>query len=405
MRVLQVDKFLRRYGGAAAYMLDLGELLTRRGHRVEYFSVSHAENMNATYQDLFPTVPSYEPPPTELRARLRAGANMFWSREASRGMEAVLEEFQPDIVHLHNIYHQLSPSVLRPIGSRGIPMVMTLHDFKLICPTYRLHDGRSSCEACVGGGFHNAVLRRCKSGSIVNSALLAAETAVHRQLGAYDSVDRFVCPSRFLLDKLLEAGFDPDRLEHLPNFTSLEPVTERRQPGDAVVSIGRLSREKGIDTLIEACAIPPARPLRIAGTGPLEDQLRSSAQGLAPDTTVFLGQLDRPAVISEIDHGRVVVFPARGYENMPLAILEAMSRGKPVIVTDIGGSPELIERECGGVTVPPDDPIALRAAIDRFDDPDFARRVGHAGVERVRHQYLPSGHVERIESIYGELLR
>jgi glycosyltransferase involved in cell wall biosynthesis len=404
LRVLQVDKFLRRYGGAAAYMLDLGELLTQRGHRVEYFSVHHAENLSATYQDLFPEVPSYEPPPRELRARLQAGANMFWSREAGRAMEAVLEDFQPDIVHLHNIYHQLSPSVLRPIGSRGIPMVMTLHDFKLICPTYRLHDGRSSCEACLGGGFHHAVLRRCKSGSIVNSALLAAETAVHRHLGAYDSVDRLVCPSRFLLEKLLEAGFDPDRLEHLPNFTSLEPVTELHQPGEAVVSIGRLSQEKGIDTLIEACAIPPALPLRIAGTGPLEDRLRSSAAGLAPDTTAFLGQLDRPGVIGEIDHARVVVFPARGYENMPLAILEAMSRGKPVIVTDIGGSPELIENDVGGITVPPDDPVALRAAIDRFTDPDFARLVGDAGVQRVRDHYLPSGHVERIESLYRRLL-
>lgn len=404
LRVLQVDKYLRRYGGAAAYMLDLGELLARRGHRVEYFSVHHTENIAATYQDLFPKVPSYDPPPKELRARLRAGANMFWSREAGQAMEAVLNEFQPDIVHLHNIYHQLSPSVLRPIGSRGIPMVMTLHDFKLICPTYRLHDGRSSCEACIGGGFHNAVLRRCKSGSIVNSALLAAETAVHRHSGAYDSVDRVVCPSRFLLEKLLEAGFHPDRLEHLPNFTNLEPIIESPQPGRAVVSIGRLSQEKGIDTLIEACALPPALPLRIAGTGPLEDGLRSLALRQAPDSTTFLGHLDRSAVIHEIDHARVVVFPARGYENMPLAILEAMSRGKPVIVTDIGGSPELIEGECGGIAVPPDDPVSLRAAIDRFDDPDFAQRVGDAGAERVRDRYLPSPHVDRIESLYGELL-
>lgn len=404
LRVLQVDKFLRRYGGAATYMLDLGRLLTERGHKVEFFSVDDDRNLDATYEDLFPRVPSYDPPPEGLGAKIRAGANMFWSRQAARAMDEVLDDFRPDIVHLHNIYHQLSPSILRPIAGREIPMVMTLHDFKLICPTYRLHDGGSSCEACVTGGFHNAVIRRCRGGSIINSALLAAETASHRRLGAYDPVDRLICPSRFLLDKLVEGGIDRSRLLHIPNFTTVDPVTEPHPPGPAVLSVGRLSQEKGIDTLIEACAIAPAVPLRIAGTGPLDEPLRRRAATVGADTTTFLGQLERDRVIDEIDRARVVVFPARGYENMPLAIMEAMSRARPVIVTDIGGSPELVEGDNGGLTVRPEDPVALRAAIDKFHDVEFARRVGRRGVERVQGHYRPKGHVERIESLYHELL-
>jgi glycosyltransferase involved in cell wall biosynthesis len=404
LRVLQVDKFFRRFGGAAAYMLDLGAQLQQRGHEVEYFAADHPENLPARYEQLFPHVESYDPPPERFTARVRAGVGMFWSRPAAQAMEAVLDDFDPDVVHLHNIYHQLSPSVLKPIRERGIPIVMTLHDFKLICPTYRLHDGRGSCEACLGGGFHHAVARRCKSGSLVNSTVLATETAFHRLIGAYDAVDRFVCPSRFLLDKLVEGGFDADRLEHIPNFSSVPMVTGERPPGSGVLSVGRLSQEKGIDTLIRACALAPARPLRIAGEGPLAAPLQQLANDVAGDTTRFLGQLDRDAVLAEIDAARVVTFPARGYENMPLAIIEAMARQVPVIVTDIGGSPELVADGGGGLCVPPDDHVALRRAIDRLDDPAVAVELGAQGVERVARRFTPDVHLDRIEALYAELL-
>ena len=403
LRILQVDKFLRRFGGAAAYMLDLGDHLQRLGHTVEYFAAAHPDNRPATYEHLFPAVESYDPPPPGLSRKLRAGTGMFWSRPAARAMEAVLDEFRPDIVHLHNIYHQLSPSILVPIRRRNIPIVMTVHDFKLICPTYRMHDGRGSCEACLGGGFHHAALRRCKSGSFVNSALLASETAVHRRFGAYDAVDRFVCPSTFLYDKLAEAGFEPRRLSHIPNFSSA-PLAGGERTGDgAVLSVGRLSAEKGIDTLIRACSLAPARPLRIAGDGPLSEPLRELARELADDTTRFLGQLDGADVLREIDLASVVAFPARGYENMPLAIVEAMARGVPVVVTDIGGSPEIIADSGGGLTVPPDDPAALRRAIDRFDDPSFNAEVGADGVRRVAERFTPTVHLRQIERLYADL--
>jgi glycosyltransferase involved in cell wall biosynthesis len=403
LKVLEVDKFLRRFGGAAVYMLDLGTQLQRRGHEVEFFSAAHPDNLPATYEHLFPAVDDYDPPPDGLSRKLRAGAGMFWSRPAARAMAAVLDQFQPDIVHVHNIYHQLSPSILSPIRERGIPIVMTLHDFKLICPTYRMHDGRGSCEACLGGGFQNAVLRRCQSGSVVNSAVLASETAFHRKIGAYDAVDRFVCPSMFLHDKLLEAGFEPGRLQHIPNFSSAPLATNPHAPGGDVLSLGRLSQEKGIDTLIRACALAPARRLRIAGEGPLSGALRQLADELAVSTTAFLGQLDGPEVLDELDHAGVVVFPARGYENMPLAIVEAMARRVPVVVTDIGGSPEIVSGGGGGLTVPPDDPVALRQAIDRFDDPVLAAELGDDGVRRVRERFTPEVVLPQIERLYAEL--
>jgi glycosyltransferase involved in cell wall biosynthesis len=403
LRILQVDKFLRRFGGAAAYMIDLGGHLQRLGHTVEYFAAAHPDNNPATYEHLFPTVESYDPAPPGLPRKLRAGTEMLWSRQAERSMEAVLDEFRPDIVHVHNIYHQLSPSILAPIRRRHIPIVMTVHDFKLICPTYRLHDGQGPCEACLNGSFRNAVLRRCKSGSLISSALLASETALHRKFGAYDAVDRFVCPSAFLYDKLVEAGFEPARLTHIPNFTSAPLVEGGRSGGRAVLSVGRLDHQKGLDTLIRACAIAPARPLRIAGEGPLSGPLRDLAGEVADGTTQFLGQLGEADVLREIDAASVVAFPARGYENMPLAIVEALARGVPVVVTDIGGSPEIIADSGGGLTVPPDDPVALRDAIDRLDDPSVNAEIGADGVRRVAERFTPTVHLRQIERLYAEL--
>lgn len=401
--ILQVDKFLRPYGGAAIYMFDLADQLQARGHRVEYFSVQHPENRESSLSDTFPPDTTYDPPPDGMGNKIRAAAAMTWSNRAAKGMAKALDRYRPDLVHLHNIYHQLSPSILAPIHHRGIPMVMTLHDFKLICPSYRMHDGTGPCEACLGGNFMNAASRRCKSGSLAQSTVLAIESTLHRQLGAYDAIDAFVCPSTFLRDKLVEGGFDERRLRHIPNFTTVEPVAESGPRGEHILSVGRLSAEKGLETLIEACGRAPARRLRIVGDGPEREGLEALAARVAPETTEFVGQVEREQVIRELDEARAIVFPARGYENMPVAILEAMARATPVIVTDIGGSPELLAEPASGLCVPPEDPEALRAAIDRLDDADFAAQLGAAGVEKVRTTYSPAVHVEAIEALYRQL--
>lgn len=403
-RVLQVDKFLRPYGGAAMYMLDLSEQLRRRGHQVEFFSVRHPDNVESSLSDLFPPDTSYDPPPPGVGGKIGAAARTVWSRAAAKAMAEALDRFQPDLVHLHNIYHQLSPSILRPIRRRRIPMVMTLHDFKLICPSYRMLDRGSPCEACLDGHFRHAVTRRCKSGSLGQSAVLALETSVHRRLGAYADIDVLICPSEFLLGKLVEAGFDRHRLRHVPNFTGVGPASGSVPRGDHVLSVGRLAVEKGIDTLIEACGQDPPRRLRIVGDGPEREALVELASRVAPETTEFVGQLDRAGVLDELDRARVVAFPARGYENLPVAILEAMARGAPVIVTDIGGSPELVDGVRSGLCVPPEDPRAIRQAIDRFDDADLALALGSAGQEKIATTYALDAHLEQVEGLYRQLL-
>lgn len=231
MRILHVNKFLYRRGGAEAYMEDAAELQVAAGHRVAFFGMAHPSNTHLEYAAHFPAEIEMEPPPPGVAGRLRGVGRMLWSTSASRGMDAVLADFRPDVVHLHNIYHQLSPSVLRPIARRRVAAVMTLHDYKLACPSYQFLDHGRICEACLGGHFHHAVTHRCKDGSLGSSAVLAGELFLHTVTRAYSPVRLLICPSRFMVEKMTEARVFPSRLRHLPHFIDTREMAVKSSPG------------------------------------------------------------------------------------------------------------------------------------------------------------------------------
>ncbi|BCB90817.1 hypothetical protein Psuf_081300 [Phytohabitans suffuscus] len=210
MRVLHVNKFLYRRGGAEGYLFDLAALQRARGDEVAYFGMAHPDNDSPQrYGHFFPPYVQLEPPPPGISGRAAAVGRMLHSPASRRGLARVIADFRPDVVHAHNVYHQLSPSVLRAAADAGVPCVLTMHDYKLACPSYQLLAGRAVCDACVTGGPWQAVRTRCKDGSLGRSAVLAAETWAHRVTGAYGPVRAFVSPSRFLADVMARAGSTP----------------------------------------------------------------------------------------------------------------------------------------------------------------------------------------------------
>ena len=250
MRILHVNKFLYRHGGAEAYMLELADLQRAAGHEVEFFGMEHQLNPPHRYADRFPKQVQLDPPPPGL-GRRAAVARMVYSPAQPARHGGGCPVVPAPRRHLHS-YHQLSPSVLVPLARAGVPTVMTLHDYKLVCPSYLFLDHGKVCEACLGGFFGHAVVRRCKDDSIGASAVLAVESTVHRLTGAYGSVRVFVCPSRFLAAKMAQAGVYPDRLQVLSNFVDVCGLATKTDPGGPVVYMGRLWPEKGIEVLIEA---------------------------------------------------------------------------------------------------------------------------------------------------------
>ncbi len=403
MRILHVNKFLYRRGGAEAYMEDVAELQAAAGHRVAFFGMAHPDNTHIEYAAHFPPHIEMEPPPPSLGGRLRGVGRMLYSTAASRGMEAVIDDFRPDVVHLHNIYHQLSPSVLRPVARRGLPAVMTLHDYKLACPTYQFLDHGRVCEACLGGHFQQAVRRRCKDGSLGRSAVVAAELYLHTLTHAYSPVRIFICPSRFMAAKMTEAGVFPQRMRHVPHFIDIRGMTPKPAPGGAALVAGRLSPEKGVDIAIRAVGLLPGAELDIAGTGPEEERLRLLASAVAPGRVRFHGLLSKDGVHRLMTAAAVVVVPSRWYENQPMVVLEALARGLPVIGSALGGLPELVESGVTGELVPPSDPDALAAAMRPFlADPAHGWAMREQARERIRTEFSPERHLELLQRVYAE---
>ena len=368
--------------------------------------MAHPLNTHLEYAAHFPEHIELEPPPPTLTGRVRGAARMLYSTSASRGMDAVLADFRPDVVHLHNIYHQLSPSVLRPVARRRVPAVMTLHDYKLACPTYQFLDHGNLCQACLGGHFQHAVLRRCKDGSLGSSAVMAGELFVHTITGAYSPVRIFICPSRFLEGRMRAAGVYPHRMVHVPHFIETEEIPVKTRPGSGVLVAGRLSAEKGIDVAIRAMSALDGAALDIAGTGPEEGALRALAEQVAPGRVRFHGLVDKAEVQRLMLAAAVVAVPSRWYENQPMVVLEALARGTPVVGSDLGGMPELIKPGATGDLVPANAPAALAAALRAFiADPDRAFAMRTRARETIVNEFAPRRHLERIGQMYTVAMR
>ena len=278
MRVLHVNKFLYRKGGAEGYMEDLGSLQERAGATVGYWGMDHPENTHVELADTFPSFVEFDDPPPGVVERTKMVGRMVWSLQAQRGMAAAIEEFRPDVAHLHNVYHQLSPSILSALHRADVPVVLTLHDYKLVCPTYQLLDHGEVCTACVGGKFWNAPAKRCRNGSLLASATMAVDLTVHTLLRSYRHVDAFICPSRFLAGQMERGHVYPDRMHVIRHFIDLDGVGPKQSPGGNAVIAGRISAEKGIDVAIRAIAhLPEPAHLDIAGDGPARAELEALA--------------------------------------------------------------------------------------------------------------------------------
>jgi glycosyltransferase involved in cell wall biosynthesis len=404
MKILHVNKFLYRRGGAESYMLDLAHLQRERGDGVELFGMRHPENEPSRFERWFPSRVDFEPPPSSLQGKLRGAGRLLWSSSAARGMTAVLDAFRPDLVHLHNIYHQLSPSILRPIRAAGIPAVMTLHDYKLACPTYRFLDHGQICEACVPRRFWNPVLRRCNGDSLAASALNGLEMTIHTATGIYGAVHRFACPSRFLEGKMREGRVFPDRLRWIPNFVDIHAIQAKEAPGGDAVYAGRLADEKGVDVLIEAVSRDPELRLDVAGEGPAREQLeRLAAARGAAGRIRFHGRIPAVELRELLRAASVLVVPSRWYENMPLSILEGFAAGLPVVASDLGGIPELIDSGRDGLLVPVDDPDALVDAIKGLiESPSRAYEMGRMARTKAEREFAPERHLARLDAIYEQ---
>jgi glycosyltransferase involved in cell wall biosynthesis len=399
--LLSVNNYYYARGGAEVAFFRHNGMLRSEGWSVVPFAMNHERNEGGARNDEFVDEIEFGRASDGALAKVRKGVKAVYSLEARRKIARLIDRFTPDICHAHNIYHHISPSILGLIRGRGIPLVMTLHDLKIACPAYSMltHDG--ICERCRDGRLYQVVTNRCMKQSVVLSSLVMIESYLHRALGSYANVDLFLVPSRFYQQKLVEWGFDAQRFEHVPNFIDATALTPQFAPGSRFVYFGRLSPEKGLPTLLAA-----AREARVGvdlvGTGPQEAELRALA---ADDDVRFLGFLSGDALHAAIGAARAVVVPSEWYENAPLTVLEAAALGKPLIVSDIGGLPELVTDGETGWIFTPGAAAELAARLRAVADMSNAEltAMGRTARARVAREFSPQRYLSDIRSVYARL--
>ncbi|MBK9132743.1 MAG: glycosyltransferase family 4 protein [Gammaproteobacteria bacterium] len=373
------------------------------GWRVAPFSMRHSNNIDSPWSDYFVEEIEFGSE-YSLWGKIRRVPKVVYSLEARRRVRRLLDVFPADICHAHNIYHHISPSILHLIKQRGIPIVMTLHDLKLACPAYNMLANDGICERCKDGRIYNVLRHSCIKGSVTLSAVVMAETLLHRALKTFERhIDRFIVPSHFYMAKLAEWGWDKSRFLYIPNALDVETFSVDYVPGKSFVYFGRLSREKGISTLIKAASIAGVS-LTIVGTGPDEHLLRKLSKDEGADVT-FLGYLKGQKLHDVVRSARAVVLPSEWYENAPLSVMEAYALGKPVIGATIGGIPELIQNGITGATFESGSIRELAEILARFSclpDSDMSN-MGHAGRSWIEREFNMDQYGSRMLSLYREL--
>src|SRR5579863_1685625 len=403
MRILYCNKYNYPFSGTEAYIFSAMDLLRSKGHEVALFSMADERGEPTPYDHHFM-------PHTEFKKQSgwlhqsRLAAQAIYSTEARRRIRAIIAEFQPDVAHVRNIYHHLSPSILWELKAQKIPVLYHVNDFKVLCPSYNLVSRGEACEACKGGKCWHVLKEKCYPG-LAERMTLVAEAYFHRSLGTYRKcIACFLAPSQFVRDKFVEHGWDAAKFEILPHFQPVWKVSERDAANAPILYFGRLSAEKGVADLLRAMQGLPDIPLIIAGDGPERTSLEQLGGQLGLVNVKFIGHVRGEELDRAIAGSIFTVLPSHAYETLGKTILESYAHGRAVVASDLGSRRELVKEGRTGLLYRTGDVSQLADAV-RFlsSRSGLADKMGLAGRELVRKHHTPEAHYEILVGLYERL--
>ncbi|MBR3150134.1 MAG: glycosyltransferase family 4 protein [Eubacterium sp.] len=358
MKILMVNKFLHPNGGSETYIFKLGEQLTALGHEVQYFGMEHEGRCVSNNAEEYTSDMDFHGG-SKLK-KLTYPVKTVYSSEAKRKMRIVLDDFQPDIIHINNFNYQLTPSIIyaaqkyKERAGKKVKILFTAHDYQLVCPNHMMLNGSGeACGDCIGGNFLSCTKNRCIHGSKAKSIIGSAEATLYKKLGTYKYFDKIICCSEFLKSKMDTNPIFNGKTITMHNFIESVQKKEAKKE-DYVLYFGRYSKEKGVETILDAKNIS----FVCAGSGDLEDKINE-----APHIT-NVGFKTGDELEMLIRKAKCSVYPSVWYENCPFSVMESIMYGTPVVGADIGGIPELIENGKTGVLFKSGDSEDFERAIN-----------------------------------------
>ncbi len=401
MKILMDNKFLYPRGGSESYMLYLAEYLKKCGHEVAFFGMYDEKNTVGNAAGMYTQNMDFH---AKGLARFLYPFKIIYSLEAKKKIMRVIDEFQPDIVHMNNINFQLTPSIIYGVKQKKIPLVQTVHDYQMICPNHLLYnfEKNTPCEKCVQGAHGNCIKSKCIHGSLVKSILGVIEAKLYAWLRTYKKVDLFICPSRFLENKLLAAkGYYQGKTKTIHNFIDKEKfANSERKAEDYIVFVGRLSREKGIENIAGAAKLLPQYRFVVAGSGPDEALL----QGI--ENVELAGFLTGDALAGLMSNAKLLLLPSVCYENCPLSILEAHALGVPVVTMNSGGMAELVNDGVTGTLVDEPTPEGIARKLKETLENETYYHTLNENCKKERERILSvESYAEILLKEYERLLR
>jgi len=394
-----VNKFFYPKGGAETVFFQERKFLLNTGNMVIDFSMDHPDNQDSPY---FP----YFVPNVDYNARFkrsRIAVTFIHNREAIKRLRVLIEKERPHIAHLHNIYHQITPAIIPVLSKAGLKIVMTLHDYKIICPNYLMVNRKYAiCNKCQGTRFWHATAGKCKNGSYIKSLLLSIEAYWYKWSKSYEKVDIMLCPSRFLADLVAKYRIDPARVRVLPNGIDTDASGYSKEDSGYALFLGRISKEKGVETLLKAHRLLSNRfKLKIVGTGPLMGRLKPNC----PDVE-FTGNKTGLELKELVRNASFVIAPSECNENCSMSVLSGMAFGKPVIASRIGGIPEQVDDNKTGCLFKMGDSEDLAKKMAFLaNNKDLRREMGKAARKKAEEAYSLDAHCRKLIGIYEEILR
>lgn len=412
MRVLIVNYRYFISGGPEKYMFNIKKILEENGHEVIPFSIHSNKNVETEYSKYF-VEPIGSRDATYFDEVKKTPKSIFqmlsrsiYSFGVKKALKKEIKETNPDIVYIIHFVNKLSPSVIKAAKEMNVPVVLRLSDYFLLCPRFDFLKNKKICEECLIKGYRSCIKNKCVKGSLFASLVRVFSMKFHNLIKIYDNVDAFVTPSKFLKDKLSKNGFEKEKINHIPTFTTSVKDTTKNEIGRYGLYFGRITEEKGVETLVKAYEKMPKLSLKIMGDDTTEEaiKLKEYIKEKSINNIEFLGFKQGRELEEIIQKSKYVFIPSIWYDNLPNTALEAFQYYKPVIASNVGSLPELVEDGYNGFLFEPNNVDDLINAINKLEGSKIIKEMGDNSHNKLLKDFSSKEHYTKLLKLFNQIL-